>query len=471
MPYATNPSKKTRFRSSIEAGVMLLLFVLICQTWLVDGFLRRYAISGPSMATTLLGEHRDLVCGRCGIAFFCDSSFQPLAARAVCPNCGFAENDLASADELGGDRVLVDRSAFQFRKPRRWEVIAFRSPRLGEDIVVKRVIGLPGEIVEIRHGDVYINGRIARKPFETQLATAIAVDNANFVAPELTPRWQPEKTENSWKISSENGTTGNRVFRCDKRSSEEIDWLVYRHSRRAAAAKDQTETTPVEDTLAYNQNRTRRVEDVHPMCDLLLDFTLAKIDGNGNFFIRATDGREQFQLAWNADKKAFELLRDGLPLDLEEHQVELKNGTRVTVSLFDRQFWVAVDKQPILCVPLVDQSPDLPSTAEPFALGTLNMEIAVQDVRVCRDLYYTEPIGREPYGWGGSLVVLGEDNYYVLGDNSSISEDSRTWGPRLPVHANSLLGKPLAVIYPPRMKAIFGVRFQIPDFARIRYIR
>jgi signal peptidase I len=68
-------------------------------------------------------------------------------------------------------------------------------------------------------------------------------------------------------------------------------------------------------------------------------------------------------------------------------------------------------------------------------------------------------------------VVLGEDRYYVLGDNSSISEDSRTWGARLSISTKSLLGKPLAVIYPARAKTIFGTRFQIPDFARIRYIR
>ena len=55
-----------------------------------------------------------------------------------------------------------------------------------------------------------------------------------------------------------------------------------------------TEIVPVEDTLTYNQNRPRRVEDVHAVCDLLLSFDLAKTTGEGKFFIRATDGQDDF---------------------------------------------------------------------------------------------------------------------------------------------------------------------------------
>jgi signal peptidase I len=59
-----------------------------------------------------------------------------------------------------GDRFLVDRTA----TPRRWDVIAFRTPDDPEVVFVKRVAGMPGEIVEIIDGTVHINGVAARIP-------------------------------------------------------------------------------------------------------------------------------------------------------------------------------------------------------------------------------------------------------------------------------------------------------------------
>ena len=101
---------------------------------------------------------------------------------------------------------------------------------------------------------------------------------------------------------------------------------------------------------------------------------------------------------------------------------------QIEVSLFDRQFLLAFDGQPVLTVPLAEDLKELPSTTEPFALGSQGLEATVENLRVFRDVYYSEPIGQKPYGWGGVPVVLGDSEYYVLGDNSSISEDSRTWG-------------------------------------------
>jgi signal peptidase I len=462
-------------RAVIERIVVFGLFLLICQTWALDGLLRSYTIAGASMACTLLGEHRHVVCGDCGIAFYCDSSFRPVSPRAVCPNCGDADNDLESLPDLSGDRVLIDRSAFFFRAPRRWEVIAFHPPRQLDQLAVKRVVGLPGETVEIRHGDVYIDGRIARKPLALQLALAIPVDDANFVSQILPSRWQGDSPASRWSIPA-GGNKGKRRISCNDHASmvpasDTVDWLVYRHSRRLAGLEGRVETASVEDTLTYNQNRARRVEDVHAVSDLLLSFELAKAAGSGKIFIRATDGQTVFRVELDFEKNSLAVFRNDLPLKITENNITLKQGMRIVVSLFDRQFLLAFDDRQVLATPLADDIKDLPSTAEPFALGAQGLEVVVEDLRIFRDIYYSEPIGRNPYGWGGVPVVVGDDAYYVLGDNSSISEDSRTWGQGSPVLSNSLLGKPLAVIFPARTGTLFGHRFQIPDFGRIRYIR
>lgn len=56
-----------------------------------------------------------------------------------------------------GGVVLVDRTAFLWRSPRRGEVVVFRTPPWG--LAVKRVVGLPGDRVEFSDGGIEVNGR------------------------------------------------------------------------------------------------------------------------------------------------------------------------------------------------------------------------------------------------------------------------------------------------------------------------
>ena len=48
--------------------------------------------------------------------------------QAVCPNCGQRGLDDAPAIECGGDRVLVQKFLYDFRRPKRWEVAVFHFP-------------------------------------------------------------------------------------------------------------------------------------------------------------------------------------------------------------------------------------------------------------------------------------------------------------------------------------------------------
>lgn len=55
--------------------------------------------------------------------------------------------------------LLVDKLSYRFRSPHRGDVIVFHNPRFpDEPALIKRIIGLPGEKLEIRAGDIYING-------------------------------------------------------------------------------------------------------------------------------------------------------------------------------------------------------------------------------------------------------------------------------------------------------------------------
>jgi len=69
------------------------------------------------------------------------------------------------------DRVLANRFIFRFREPKRGEVIVFKTPpeaqvRCGAGgTFVKRLIGLPGDVVSERDGFVYINGKRLDEPY------------------------------------------------------------------------------------------------------------------------------------------------------------------------------------------------------------------------------------------------------------------------------------------------------------------
>lgn len=56
-----------------------------------------------------------------------------------------------------GDYLIVDEVSYRFRDPERGEVIVFRFPNDPSQRYIKRVIGLPGETVEVKDGKVIVN--------------------------------------------------------------------------------------------------------------------------------------------------------------------------------------------------------------------------------------------------------------------------------------------------------------------------
>ena len=55
-----------------------------------------------------------------------------------------------------GDYLLVDEITYRFKEPQRGEVIVFKSPLDSSQRFIKRIIGLPGEVVEVKDGKVIV---------------------------------------------------------------------------------------------------------------------------------------------------------------------------------------------------------------------------------------------------------------------------------------------------------------------------
>jgi signal peptidase I len=59
---------------------------------------------------------------------------------------------------MTNDRVVAFRLSYLFSDPERYDIVVFRYPEDESKLYVKRIVGLPGETIEVRQGEVYING-------------------------------------------------------------------------------------------------------------------------------------------------------------------------------------------------------------------------------------------------------------------------------------------------------------------------
>ena len=58
-----------------------------------------------------------------------------------------------------GDHLIVDKISYRFREPQRYEIVVFPYRYEKNTYYIKRIIGLPGETVQIVDGYIYINGK------------------------------------------------------------------------------------------------------------------------------------------------------------------------------------------------------------------------------------------------------------------------------------------------------------------------
>jgi signal peptidase I len=62
-------------------------------------------------------------------------------------------------------RLLVDKVSYRWSDPKRGDVIVFHPPGGSSEDFIKRVVALPGEVVAIRDGLVYVDGRLLPEPY------------------------------------------------------------------------------------------------------------------------------------------------------------------------------------------------------------------------------------------------------------------------------------------------------------------
>ncbi len=63
-----------------------------------------------------------------------------------------------------GEQLLINKMAYSFGEPTRGDIVYYKSPQ-GQTDQLKRVIGLPGDVIEIKNNSVYVNGIKLVEPY------------------------------------------------------------------------------------------------------------------------------------------------------------------------------------------------------------------------------------------------------------------------------------------------------------------
>lgn len=64
-----------------------------------------------------------------------------------------------------GDNLILEKLSYRFHDPERFDVIVFRFLHKEKTFYIKRIIGLPGETVQIIGSDIYINGELLEEDY------------------------------------------------------------------------------------------------------------------------------------------------------------------------------------------------------------------------------------------------------------------------------------------------------------------
>jgi signal peptidase I len=390
MTLPATPSARTR-RTHVRwiFGVLALCaFFLALRRWVIEGF----HIPTPSMEPTLLG------------------------------------------DATGGDKVFVNKLAFLRAAPRRWQIVAFRRTFGGDgSTIVKRLVGLPGETLEIRDGDVYVDGARAPKPREVQDELLFPVFRSRMDRESLTAFWNVEADSPAgWEIA------GDRLV---VPAGERL-----RMSARAEV-RDRYEHTDKPPTGGDN-----------PDSDLAIRVRLRPLGPSGTITLALVKNADcaELRLELDAPSRAGTLRLNGKDLTPVGSR---PIGARSAVSLLfwnvDGEIRVEVDGRAFYAAPYLPT----PATPPPPRRNDARIEIdgagaEIESLELSRDVYYT---AEGDFLRQRAVRLLPDGDvpaYFFLGDNSPSSEDSRWWGPTLVAPAD-LIGAPFMVFWPPeRMRLL-----------------
>jgi hypothetical protein len=194
--------------------------------------------------------------------------------------------------------------------------------------------------------------------------------------------------------------------------------------------------------------------------DLLL-VSRFKTSGTGALYLRGATADHAFVVRLQPETGTGELYVDGtLVAQLRDTEPFFRQPQQLELAMVDGTFRVAIDGRLLIAHAPSQRDAGLdrgapPATPAgvlagqdagidvwPLAIGAVGIDVETANLQVYRDVYYTDVLSTAG-GETAGRVTLGDDQYFVLGDNSPVSLDSRHAGRGSPVDRNLMVGRPL----------------------------
>ncbi|WP_076343900.1 S26 family signal peptidase [Paludisphaera borealis] len=494
-------SRRNR-RESVESFVVVLIGFLIW-SFEAEGFV----IPTGSMAPTLMGRHKEITCPECGFVYQvnadCEAESSGMGAKTglrvtwgTCENCRFTAK-VDGEPSFAGDRIYTVKAGTELPflpaagkvEPKRWDVTVFKLPEDPAEVrYIKRLVGMPGEVLRIHQGDLWRRDlaenapreRLNRPPIQ-QLQVQVPVYDDAHRATSLRDdprwrRWAPSVTD-SWSeptpgTFAAGRSEGWRELRYRHIVPDPEQWEAIRAGHdlltppRASLVTDfssfNTDLTP--QSLQHPRPASRAWFQPHWVGDLTLSLTIDVVEASGRLRIELIEAGTPNHCEIDLASGEARLFHGDEPLgEPAATPIKAKGAYQVVFANVDDRLTLWVDGK----LPFGDgrayQSTDgetfLRPTVddlEPARIGVQNAELAVSGLVLKRDLYYTQNPG-EPDAddlllyYGGNPRVFFDlladpgryadlnwraprefaieaGRYMMLGDNSPWSRDSRAWG-------------------------------------------
>jgi signal peptidase I len=373
------------------------------------------------------------------LKWFCIEAYQ-------IPTSSMQPTLMGDTDANVNDRILVDKLIQTIREPKRWDITVFAYPLQKNQNYVKRMVGMPGDRLCIAGGNLYlvadVEGKrtytILRKPADLQRSIWKNVYPARRLC-----RSESKALGNTWvgqpnRIFSESddtmaialeGPPASLLFR-DEEDGGFIDrvWDGYpeataRAIRDAQRKKGQhmgrqeivpdariTATITAEKAL---ESFAMEIEVLRPGMDRWV-YALVVRGGKGTLQVRA----KETQILGNSPEFALEL-SPGVATELsfahvDDQLIVWRDGTEI--QTFDTAAWACREG----CGPVDLQKPVENQRVTPQLLFKGHGKLVLSDLRLDRDLHYTRSGAPE-------VIEVPEGHYFMMGDNTLQSVDSRDW--------------------------------------------
>ena len=481
-------------RETVESIWIAIILAFVLRAFVLEAFV----IPTGSMAPRLMGQHWQFDCPSCGYHYAFgipsggglppDISVKLSGPPARCPNCQFDRLFTQGGEyAFSGDRVLVLKYLYRFADPQPWDVVVFKNPQDNEQNYIKRLIGLPGQMIQIVHGDIFYrqleqdldgdrvideadfkDGRadqlapwtiLRKSPKTQQVMWQVVFDNDYQPDPGLWEKgqsrpwvfpWQSAKPDSRWDTHAQ----GNRVFHC--KAGQEGEELHFQ--------ADRERFMPI---YAYNQPNPRMYDPDHEINnDLELSFMFVPRSPQAGVGLHLSSFQDHFY-AWVSADGECKLLHgqqrpngriamDEKPwlFDKLPGPMELGKGYQVALMHVDHALRLLIEGKVVLetngselypaqIEQMIQQAQQrVPEPKVGIVAGQGEFEL--RHVALNADVYYTNTFTIDQGGNNtnlrghattGNPIVLRKfldqpdlDEFFVLGDNSPSSRDSRMWG-------------------------------------------